>query len=306
MRITLHIGAHYTGTTRLVNALKLNGRAFGRLNLLAPGPKSYRPKIAAFLQDLDGLPPIAKEEQALLADLLDGADPDHLMMVNESWAAPQGLMLQGDRLYDNIAASVLQITELFSRHEVRLSMAIRNPAFLLNAAWTSAQPPKTVKWFVKQGDPTTLSWVDPIERLQSALPDVPILMWCEEDVPLIWPRVIRAFAGVSPDAAIRGELAAVSDTLSDEGKKRFQAFVRIHDVKAPEKYERTVLAFLDKYAKDGVMRAECTVPGWDAHMVQRLSRNYESDITALARREGITFILPETQGDQFAEVETDI
>lgn len=299
MRISLHIGAHYTRTPRLIGTLKSNARAFGRLKILSPDPDSYRPVLTAALKRLDGLPPIREEEDAILAEILqDNTATQHLIMVNENWAGGRNMMFQGGQLYTDIGPTVSRIVELFSQHDVQISMAIRNPAFLISSALTSSASPLSLKWFLDANDPMNLSWVSPVNDLQKAMPNVPITMWCEEDTPLIWPRIIRQIAGMAEDAPIRSTLAAVAEALQPEGTTRLRAFLRNHSLSTPQQHERAVLAFLDKYANETITNTTCDVPGWTAQTVHDLSLNYEDDIAELSQREGVNFILPVTQDAQ--------
>jgi molybdopterin-guanine dinucleotide biosynthesis protein A len=296
MRISLHIGAHHTRTPRLVGAMKVGERAFGRLNIATPGPTTYRPIIDQELSRLDGLPPILDEEDAVLAHILgENSTADHLVMINEDWAGDLDMMFRGGQLYTGIGRSVSRVAELFSQHDVHISMAIRNPAFLINAALTTPSIPTSLKWFLDANDPLNLSWVAPVDLLQKAVPNARLTLWCEEDTPLIWPRIIRHIAHVPDDTAIRGVLAAANDVLTPEGMARLRTFLRNHTLTTSQQYERTILAFLDKYADESVMTASCDVPGWTAETVHDLSLNYEEDIATLARRDDVTFLLPETQ-----------
>ena len=298
MRITLHIGAHHTRTPRLVGAMKSSERALGRLNIATPGPTHYRPIISAELARLDGLPPIIEEEDAVLARILgDQTDAKHLIMINEDWAGDRNTMFKGGQLYTAIAESVSRVAELFSQHEVHISMGIRNPAFLINAALTAPATPVSLNWFLKSNDPMDLSWVAPVEQVQKAVPNAQITMWCEEDTPLIWPRIIRQVANVPQDTPIRGALAAIVDSLKPEGVDRFRTFLRNHTLTSAVQYERAVLAFLDKYADESLMSMSCNVPGWTAETVHDLSLNYEDDIAALVAKDNVNFILPATQED---------
>jgi hypothetical protein len=297
MRITLHIGAHHTRTPRLVAAIKAGTKVFARKNIYTPRPSKYRPIITQTLARLDGLPPIAEEEDAVLSQILGSrTNAEQLIMINEDWAGDHALMFKGAQLYTAIGETVQRVAELFSQHELHISMAIRNPAFLINVAQSVASPPVSLKWFLKSNDPMDLSWQAPVDQVQKVLPNAKITMWCEEDTPLIWPRIIRQVAGLPDDAPIKGAFLAIEDALIPEGAERFRSFMRNHTLTTPQQYERSVLAFLDKYADEAVMSASCSVPGWTAQTVHDLSLNYEADIAALSQREGINFILPYTQG----------
>lgn len=298
MRITLHIGAHYTRTPRLVGAINNCERVFKRLNFATPRPSHYRPIIASELERLDSLPPIKDEEDAVLAQILgEQHAAQHLVMINEDWAGDRTMMFKGGQLYTGIGASVSRVAELFSQHDVHITMAIRNPAFLINTALAAPATPASLKWFLKSNDPMDLSWVAPVEQLQQALPKAQITMWCEEDTPLIWPRILRHVANIPEDTAIRGTMAAIADSLQPEGIDRFRTFMRNHPLTSAVQYERAVLAFLDKYADENLMTASCTVPGWSAETVHDVSLNYEDDIATLAAKDKVTFILPATQDD---------
>jgi hypothetical protein len=281
----------------VVNSVSASARAFSRFDVFAPNPNAYRPKISAMLSKLDGLPPIADEEDALLADIMEDNTAQHLLMINEEWASSNNGVFSDGGLYSALTENVSRITELFSRHDVRLSMAIRNPAYLLNAAYNSPNPPKSLEWLFKRHDPTALNWQDPVLALRKALPEMPLLMWCEEDAPLIWPRVIRAFGALDQGSPVRGGLSAVTDALQPEGMARFRTFLRNHPPKDAWQFERIVLAFLDKYADESIMKQVCNIPGWTNETVGKLSQRYHDDVTLLSKTDGITFILPETQAE---------
>lgn len=276
--------------------MKKSARAFGRVNIATPGPKQYRPVIATELARLDGLPPIIEEEDAVLAQILgEQSDAKHLIMINEDWAGGRDMMFKGGQLYKEIGISVSRIAELFSKHDLHISMSIRNPAFLVNAALTAPSTPVSLNWFLKHSDPMDLSWVAPIEQVQKAVPNAQITMWCEEDTPLIWPRIMRQIANVPDDTPIRGAFAAITDALRPEGVTRFRTFLRNHTLTSALQYECAVLAFLDKYADESVMTASCNVPGWTEETVHDLSLNYEDDIAVLAAKDNVNFILPLSQ-----------
>ncbi|WP_339692976.1 hypothetical protein [Celeribacter baekdonensis] len=291
-RVHLHIGVHFAGTTRIVESLRQNSQGFAERGIRTPPARLYRQAMTGLLERLDGLPPIETEEIELLDDILQGNTAKAVIMADANWASPLAEALHSDRLYPDIGTRVAPIAELFESSDLRLSMALRNPAAFVQSAQDSGKARGATNAFLRNVQPETLRWCDTVDALRSALPNVPLTLWCEEDTPLIWPRVMRQIAGLPKDATLRGGFAALRDLIQPEGLKRLQVFLAGHPPETDAQYERTVLAFLDKYGKEDALDEPCDLPGWDANVIETVTQHYEDDIAALSARNDITFIAP--------------
>lgn len=293
-RVHLHIGLHFAGTTRIVEGLRQNSQGFAERDIRTPPARLYRRAMTELLERLDGLPPIEAEEIALLDEILQGNAAKTVIMADANWASPLAEALHADRLYPDIGTRVAPIAELFESSDLRLSLALRNPAVFAQNLQDSGKARGATSSFLRSVQPENLRWHDTVEALRNALPNVPLTLWCEEDTPLIWPRVMRQIAGLPNDAKLRGGFAALRDLIQPEGLKRLQVFLTKHPPETDAQYERTVLAFLDKYGKEDALDEPCDLPGWDAGVIDMVTQHYEEDIAKLSARDDITFLLPAT------------
>lgn len=305
MKVTLHIGLHFTGKPILIESLAANHAALEQVNTSVPSWRSYSKPIKALIHKLDGLPPIGAEEDALLAQIISKSEPKHLIMSDPNWASPSDDIFLGGMLYRDIGKHTREVTELFSTSDLRISLAVKNPAFFVSDAVKQKKNSGPINNFLRWADPLMLSWVDVVDKLQAAAPDIPITMWCEEDAALIWPTVLRTIMGTPPDAPIDAGHAALAPLLQPEGLQRFLAFIEKYPPKSQEKLEKIALAFLDKYATETALLPQCDVPTWSAETILDVTENYEEDIATLAARDNINFILPAQQPVETA-VETGV
>ena len=76
--------------------------------------------------------------------------------------------------------------------------------------------------FVAGQDVGAMRWSEPLAAIRAACPDVPLTVWCNEDLPLVWPDVLRAVAGVGTELA--GEDAILRQIMSPAGFARLEGF----------------------------------------------------------------------------------
>jgi hypothetical protein len=267
-------------------------------NVLIPAAGTYRSSIAKALGQLDGLPPTQKEEDALFETISanqNSQDAQHMVLINEDWIGDRRSIFQGGKLYGSIDENAAALTELFTHHDLRISIALRNPALLMNHAHLEPRPSPALSQFLEQHDPMHLSWLDTIRTLRDVLPDIPLLLWCEEDTPLIWPRILQSLTNISTSNRMLEDSAATIEAMTPEGAQKFQALLQSNYTETMQNYEKIALEFLDKYADPTVTKTDCVVPNWTRTMIDTLSERYNDDIAALSAEDGITFILPQTQ-----------
>ena len=124
------------------------------------------------------------------------------------------------------------------------------------------------------------------------VPDMKITCWCHEDTPLIWGEVMRELAGLSPEHRLDGEFDMLTDIMSPEGMRRFEAYLAAHPGMSESQRRRVMVAFLDKYARADAIEEELDLPGWDAARVAALTARYEEDLDSIARMPGVKTLAP--------------
>ncbi|SFJ35825.1 hypothetical protein [Celeribacter neptunius] len=295
--VNLHIGVHFTANGYLPENVQENEERLKANGIYTPTMRHARAVILSMLEQLDGLPPIKPEEEEVMMRLLGQPSAGKLFLSDDRWSASLRDSFSGDMLYSEIAERVAPVTELFASSDLQISLSLINPAVFLYNSLTSGTAQSRIQGFLERVDPETLRWRDTIAALRSAVPDVPLLIWCEEDAPLIWPRVLHKLFNLSGDQPLTGALAPLRPLLEDEGFIRLDAYLRSHPPETQAQYEQVILLFLDKYGRPDVLAPRCDIPGWDDIDIEAVSAHYEEDIAELAQSEGITFLLPGTQAE---------
>lgn len=292
-RITFHIGMHHTNSQLLTRFAKTNGKRLQENDVYVPPARRARKTLTAMLTQLDGLPPIASEEQHLLGELLDKSTSSHLFLNDEGRAGAMRDLFSGDVFYEGIETRLAPVAELFSTSDLRFSLTLVNPAILLHRALESGDAPHKLRSFVEATDPTLIRWRPVIQRLRDVFPEIPLTIWCDEDTPLVWYRLLKTLFNLPTPTDMNSLLLPIEPLLKEEGVARLKAYLVNFPPKTERQYARLALLFLEKYGTEEALAPRCDIPGWDDDVIERVSDNYEDDIALLAQDEGITFLLPE-------------
>jgi len=181
--------------------------------------------------------------------------------------------------------------KMFMGDEIEMFMGICNPATFL---------PGLLKWvrfssmehFLGDKNPFDIRWSDLIARMRGAAPNVAITIWCNEDTPLIWGRVMREMAGLKPDVALKGEYSLMQAIMRPDGIRRFEAYLAENPNLTETQKHDVAATFLEKYAIEDALTHEIDIPGWSHEMVERMTKIYDEDLTAIARIPNVNLITP--------------
>lgn len=290
--VTLHIGTHFTASRYLDKVLEANMSTLSEAGVHVPTQRHARSVLIGMLKELDGLPPIFEEEQAVLDRLLGKSPADKILLWDDRWSAPLRNAFEGDHLYAPMARIAPRVAELFSCSEFQISLSVMNPAVFLEFARRSDTVPKHIADFLSRVSPDTLSWRDTIDALRHKLPNVQILIWAEEDAPLIWPNVIRRLAHLPEGAPLTGHHLPAAHLLEAEGLTRLKTYLETHPPRTATQHEQVMTVFLEKYGKPEMLTPTCELPGWTDADIARVSARYEADLIALSEEDGIDVIAP--------------
>lgn len=293
MQLALHIGAHCTDEDRLLRSLLRNRAALGGLGVAVPGPGRFRDILRQAIGSLRGAPASAGTQEMLLDAMLDDGAPRRLVLSWESFLCMPPRAVDGASLYPMAGRKAAWLAALFPQAEPELFLALRNPAGLIPAlAARLAEGPRAD--LLDTVAPRGLSWVPVIEALRSALPEARLTVWCDEDAALIWPELMAALAGVPvPEAggpALEGTLDRLRDLMTRDGADRLEAWLDDRPPATAALRQRTVAAFLDKFADPSASEEELDLPGWDEALVAALTAAYDADCTEIAAMEGVRFV----------------
>lgn len=293
MQVILHTGVHCTDDDRLLKGLLRNAEAWRHEGVAIPGPSKYRALLTEAMNKLRGGIPEPGTRDLLLDAILqeDSDQVSRLVLSNDNFFCVPKLMFQNGYIYHRAEERLTSFMRAFEGDEVQLFMGLRDPASFLPAAF-AATPHDTFATFMGGVDPMRFRWSDLIRRIKGVQPDLPIVLWCNEDTPFLWGQIIRELAGIELSRKITGAFDLYSQIISREGMQRFRAFLKENPTITESQKRCVMMAFLDKYALEEAMEEELDLDGWDGPYVDMLTELYEDDLDVISGMEGVRLLMP--------------
>ncbi|MDP2086864.1 MAG: hypothetical protein Q8K20_16840 [Gemmobacter sp.] len=294
MRIVYHLGAHCTDEGGILRVLLRNRPALLEQGIAVPDPDRYPDLLRAAAAAFAGrkVEPGHAERlmDALLPDAADDA-ADRLVLSFEGFLAFPRDAVTATQLYPAAAARARGLESLFDSHSVEFHLAIRNPATWLPAL--SARRRAKGQDPVPDGfDASALRWSELVGRLRAACPAAHLTVWCDEDSPVMWHRILRAVAGHAEATELSGALALPASLMSTEGARSLAAWVAAARPATDDARAEGLRSLLDQYAQADKLDTVIDLQGWTAETVTRLSEAYDADCARIAAMEGVRFLTP--------------
>ncbi len=291
MKLVLHAGVHFTEEDRLVKCLLRNADGFAARGTMVPGHSKYRGILRETLNAMVNAPPSEMARDVLMDAILDDGEAERMILSDANFFRTPKTAVQLGMFYPAAPVRMMRMAQIFERDDVEIYFAIRNPATLLPILYDKAEKQDAASFWGGR-DPREVQWSQTVNLLREAVPDVPITIWCNEDTPLIWAHIIRQMAGLEDSEKIIGGFDLLSSIMSDEGMKRFRAYLKDHPVMTEHQKRRAIAAFLDKYALEGEVEEELDMPGWTAEVVEEMSDLYDEDVATIAAMPGVRVLMP--------------
>ncbi len=290
MRIVYHLGAHCTDEERLLKCLLKNRQPLALQGIAVPGPARYRNLLRDTVIQLKGRPATRDMQALVLEQILELDEAERLILAWDNFLSYPQWVLK-DRLYPAAAERVGAFANIFPEIESEFHFAIRNPASFLPAL-LAKQKGREYEDFIGPIDIFDIRWSDVIDRIRAANPHVPLTVWCDEDVPLVWPEVLQTVAGHAPMTWLDGIEDPLAALMTPEGMQRMGQYMQNHPPAGPMQRRRVVSAFLDKFLRPEINDMTVDLPGWTQETVEHLTEIYDADVARIAARDDITFIAP--------------
>ncbi|MCQ0091355.1 hypothetical protein [Roseovarius sp. M141] len=291
MQLVLHAGAHFTDEDRLLKCLTANQNMLAERGTQVPYPKDYR-KLLRDILHAAAQGTIADDTREVLLDAIGFDDaPDRLVLSNPGFFGTPKMAASGGAFYTSAMRRTQYFREIFARDEIELFFAVCNPASFLPKILAQTKFDNMIG-YLDGIDPTEMRWSDMIVQMRSAIPDIPITVWCNEDTPLIWGQILREMAGVEHGVPLDGEHALLREIMTKVGMTRFETYLEQHPGMTEMQKRRTISAFLDKFADEAAIEEELDLPGWTEDLIDELSDLYDEDVYRIGRVPGITLITP--------------
>lgn len=291
MQVVFHLGAHSSDEDRLVKTLLRNRDALGRAGCIVPSPMRYRMALRDALMALRGAPADTEAQARLLAVVTDQNPVDRIVFSHEFFLCIPQRVITEQGFYPMAPAKLQPLANLFPQAETEFHMALVNPATLIPALVARIEG-ASYDSVMAGNDPRDLRWGPVIARMRDAAGGRRLVLWCNEDTPLIWPEVLRRTAGVAADAVLEGDFTILATIMAPEGLDRLQAYLASHPPQGSDQRRKIVSAFLDKFGLADKIEVEVPMPGWTDTLIDEISAAYDADVAAIAQMPGVEFIAP--------------
>ncbi|CUH79164.1 hypothetical protein TRM7557_02222 [Tritonibacter multivorans] len=291
MKVIIHPGAHGTNEDRLTKTLLRNRDRFLAKGCMVPGPAKYRVLLKECVAAARVHPPSPAACEVLWDAILEGEQASRVVLTNQHFFGSQRDALENQRFYPEAGPRLRALETLLPDDEIELMMAIRSPIGFLPAMLEKAHPNRRAA-VLSSADLTKMRWSELFIRIRQAVPNMAVTVWCQEDLPLLWPQLLRRFGGLEDGAWIAGGMDILGEILSPEGLTRLRAYLKMHP-DLPEPLRRRVYAaFLDKYARDDEIEEDVQIPGWTPDFVDHVEALYDRDVQHIAAIPGVTMLTP--------------
>lgn len=289
MEIVFHIGAHCTDEDRIIRCLMKNRVALADEGIVVPMARHYRYLFRDLLTRLKGAP-ASREMQDIVLDAVMAQDrPRRVVFGHDMFLGLRSDALGSGRLYPMGPARVAALRNLFPDHPVSFRMAVRDIATFLPALHAANEPANEPA--VPGGiDPLKLSWSSLLAEMREAVPDCPFIVWCNEDLAVLWPEVLRTVSGHADEVQLNFLHEFMSELMQPEGVERMQAYFAANPPATDARRRRAVAAFLEKFGRPEQLEVEIDLPGWTQEYVEALSLAYEADVARIPAIEGIRLL----------------
>jgi hypothetical protein len=288
MRIVYHLGAHCTDEERLVRCLLKNRAVLADQGIVVPSPTRYRKLLRDTAVQLKGAAASIETQALVLEQIMDEDVANRLILSWDSFLSFPQWVIRGT-MYAFAGERIRAFTQIFPEIEAEFHLAIRNPATFLPALFDK-QKGKSHAEFLENTDPMQLRWSDVIRQIVAQNPGVPLVIWADEDTPLIWPEVLQAVSGHADGTALEDSDELLAGIMTPDGLVRMRNYISTHPPHAILQRRRIVSAFLDKFALPDRIEMEFEFPGWTAAMVDQMTAAYHDDIARIRAMPEVTFI----------------
>jgi hypothetical protein len=290
MEIALHLGVHLTDDGRLLRCLVKNRDTLFKDRIEVPGPGRYREtliRMAGAAAEGTLAPDAGKH---FLDDVLDSDETRRLVLSEPNVLSWKSAAVRATGLYPAAASRLAGLREAFDGHDVTLYLALRNPASLLPALLPHLKPHAVTALGTVR--PQALRWLPFVAALRQAWPEAGITLWCDEDTPFLWHRILSDVSGHSPDTALAHTYDWFDQIMVDGGAQKLERYLTSTPPVDEAHRHRVIAAFLDKFYDAEKVDVDVAVPGWDEQIIDTVSGLYDEDVETLSTLSDVTLLQP--------------
>ncbi|MDO5528159.1 MAG: hypothetical protein Q4F71_02045 [Paracoccus sp. (in: a-proteobacteria)] len=290
MEIVYHLGAHGTDKDRLLRALLQNRDELWREKVEIPAPNRYRGVFGEAMNALGGGQASAEMQEVLLDSILDGDRAERLVLSQPGFLGMPLRAISAQGLYANAGDRVMALANLFPDSTVEFFLAIKHPASLIMSVIEASG--RSYDELMAGTMPGTLRWAPMVRRVLQAAQGRRVVVWCNEDTPLIWPEILRRIADIPAQTRLSSTGQVLAEILPPEALRAHQAELDANpDITLVERRALTEKV-LAEHAIATKVDIELPLPGWRQDMLDAMTEDYDTDVAQIAALPGIEFIAP--------------
>lgn len=291
MQVVFHVGTHTTDSERLLKNLLNNRDELLKLGTEPIPNGRHKGIFVDALASLKGGAATEEMEQILLDAVIEAEDVNRIIFSMAGFLGVPKLVVTPRGFFADVETRINGLMRLFPNAETEFFMAIRNPASMLNDI---IQQDESIDYETYMGNmhPLDLRWREVVQRMARSVQGRRIVMWCYEDLPLIFPEVMRMMGNMPLDARLRGGQHYVDEALTPDGREKLKEAMRGYGQVSIGKRREIHGQILKQYGMAGRFDQVITLPGWTQELVDEISDNYYSDVAEIAVLPGVEFILP--------------
>lgn len=292
MQIAIHMGAHCTDDERLLKSIMRDADHFREQGVKLPAPMKYRNLLRETLENMGQLSPASGTRETLLEAISDGdSGARRLVLGNPTFICFLKRIFEDQLFYHLIDEKLRGMRSIFAQDELSYFMGIRNPAVFIPMAF-GRQEDLDYFGFIRNTEPIHLRWIHVIERMKRADPQAKITIWCHEDAPYIWGRLIREVAGLAPSTRVSGGYDMLQSLLTEEGMAAFVTHLRANPPQSEQEKHEAMGDYIRQYPGRAALPLQIDLPGWDQALIDQISAQYYADVDKIASLPGVTFLRP--------------
>lgn len=292
MDIALHLGVHCTDDERLLRALLKNGSRLAAAGTLVPPSRAYRQMLPKLVRTLRGAPASGDAQEMVRDALIGDAKATRLILSHENLACFPAQAVGPKGLYPYLHLRLAALANIFPTDDCTFFVALRNPATLVPEILSRTRISDPAA-HLGDLDPADLRWRPLLMQMLEAVPDADLVLWCNEDTPLLWPDILHALAGPGVQEFLEGEDDMLLHLLTDAGLAELHAYLDAETGPFPPSRRQEVTAdFLARHARPEEMEVVIDLPGWSTDLIDEMTEAYDEDVATVAALPGVTFLQP--------------
>ncbi|WP_095595996.1 hypothetical protein [Actibacterium pelagium] len=291
MKFAYHFGAHCTDEDRLLKCLFKNRGALGERSINVSGPGRYRAQLRAAVGELRGEIASDAKQDELLDDVIIFDNVERVIFSHSAFLGSAGGAVGLGRFYPKAGELAQGYARLFPQDHCEFFIAVRDPATYFPAIFKQSGE-KDFEKFMMGIEPINMYWSETISRIRRASPGSPLIVWANEDSPVIWHDILNRFAGIGPDMTLRGSYDFPASLMSEDGVQALASRLKTDPPKDAASKRALLADMLDTYGRPDAMEEEIDLPHWSQDLINALTEAYEEDLERIAKMEGVTFLTP--------------